>query len=226
MSRKRKKIKLNTIPQLTEKKIATTPVKIPNRFIKFFSTGFDIKALLQILAICIAITGICVAIWIFGRKEEGEKSEFSVQMGIQPTSDIDSNGRHFYYQSWYMFRNTGKTIIKTANISWLLNLSKVEFNDMPFLIGSNHGVEINIVRTSTPDFREINIKNCPPNVGFFIGINHRIKQEFVNDVYQVWKESMFDSKFTNIFISELAVSGEKITLKNDGFYDLEKLRRE
>lgn len=199
------------------------PAKKKNGILSFLTTGFDIRAVLQIIAIVVAGIALYFALRNFNLKEESEKSDLSLQMGIQPTNQVDSSNKHYYYESWYMIINNGRATVKSVNISWLLNTKYTEYNSIPYLIGSDHGVTIRPITTSSSDFREINIQNCPPGVGFFIGIRHRIKKQYADYIYRTWSEKMFDSDFTNMFLSVLKASGEKVTIKNNGAYDLQSL---
>jgi len=222
---RKKQIPIYKVPSAEIKKDKSV-VNKKNKIVSFVSTGFDIKALLQICAISVAITAIYFVIRNFNKKEESEKSKVSLQMGIQPTNQLDSTGRHYYYESWYMFINNGQSTTKTANIFWFLNNSIIDYSSKPYLIGPSHGVEINIIETTTPGFCEFNIKNLPPGVGFLIGVRHRIKKEYVDEIYKSWTTHMFDKEFTNYFLSEVSISGEKVSIKNNGAYDLQNMEKE
>ena len=187
---------------------------------------FDIRILLQIFAILISITAIIISIYFNFRKEDNEKASISVQMGIQPTTEIDSLGRHRFYESWYIFTNNGKATTKSSNITWFLNNKYLDYSSRPFVSGTNHGVEITIIETSTPGLCEMKIKDLPPNVGFMVGVKHRIKEEYVDEVYNEWQKNMLDKNFTEHFLSNIAVSGENIELKNEGITELKNMENE
>lgn len=192
----------------------------------FIKKGFDFKTVLQIFAILISITAILVTIYFNLRKEDNDKSTISVQMGIQPTYQIDSTGKPTYYESWYMFTNNGKATTKAININWFLNKKYLKYSSKPFVMGTNHGVEINIIETTMPGFCEIKIKDLPPNVGFMVGVRHRIKDEYIDEMYKEWGEHMFDVSFSERFLSEISVSGEKVEIKNDGATNLKNMSNE
>lgn len=185
---------------------------------------FDLKSGLQLIAILVAITFGSFMLFFNKKRIESEQSNISLQMGIQP-SENNYGIKGGYYDSWYMFINTGQATIRTANIFWFLNNQYIKYSSQPYLVGGDHGAEINILETTTPGFCELNIKDLPPGVGFTVYVRHIIKDNYRELIYQNWSKDMFSKNFTSFFLSEISTTGEKISIVNDGIYDLEKLSR-
>lgn len=227
MARKKTDSKIKNVSKIaeTQSQKGISELKQKSKVYEFVKSSFDFKTVLQILAITISLTAIFITVFYNTKREENEKSKISLQMGIQPSNNTPSNGQHLYFDSWYLFMNTGNAIIRSANIHWFLNNKYLDYSSEPYIIGSTHGAEINIIKTSTPGFCEINFKNLPPNVGFMVGVNHKVKQSFADSIYQDWTNHMFEQKFTAYFLSQVSISGEKTSIENDGAYDLKEMKK-
>ncbi|MES2373418.1 MAG: hypothetical protein V4557_12610 [Bacteroidota bacterium] len=201
-----------------------SPANLPVKKDNFFTKGFDHKTIIALVALAVAISALLLNRSFNQRREENEKATISVQMGIKPSERTDSSGRHKYYESWYLFMNTGKATTKLANIAWLLNNKYVDYHSSPNVSGTTHGVDIETIKDTSPDFREIKIKDLPPGVGFLVTILHRVKDEYIDEMYQTWKINMWDKTFSEHFLSEITIAGEKVEIKNEGITELRNMQ--
>jgi hypothetical protein len=215
-----KKIKKPKQPNNNVSSSANLPAKKEN----FFSRGFDHKTIIALIALTVTIIALLLNKSFNQRREENEKATISVQMGIKPIDRTDSSGRHKYYESWYLFLNRGKATTKLANIAWLLNNKYADYHSAPQVSGTTHGVDIETIRDTSPDFCEIKVKDLPPGVGFLITIVHRVKDEYIDEMYQTWKRNMFDKTFSERFLSEITIAGEKVEIKNEGITELRNMQ--
>ena len=179
-----------------------------------------------LIGVIIAFITLYLGINRYKEQTESDKSMISLQMCIEPVPPSDSLGIWTDYKSWYMFINKGPATVKSANIYWFLNNEYIESSSKLTTIGSTHGVDVSIIESTTPGLCEIKVKDFPPDVGFMVEVYHNLKKQYINEVFQNLERGRFNKEFTRFFLSEIRVSGEKISIKNESSFDLEKMKKE
>lgn len=187
------------------------------------SSVFDLRIILQIFAILVTATGICIAIYYNDKRIESEKSVLSLQLTIGPVPNNTVNRDAENYKSMYVFINKGEATTKNVNIIWALNNNFIEYSGKPILVGSPGGAQITILEHTTPGLCELNVKDLPPNAGFTIVVNHKIKKTFAKEIFLSWNRNMFSKDFTQYFLWQINVNGENISIENNGAYALKDM---